>query len=340
MSPCQPRITTILPTYQRPQLLRRAIESVLSQTVADFILHIHDNASQDETSFVVEEYQNRDARIRYFRREVNVGLVENFALALDHVSTPFFSFLCDDDYLLPCFYETTLLGFERYPEAGFSAGRTMYDNVDGRLSSSQFRHPILEGFFASGEGLSPLIDSQSFPVLTGILFRTDRLNIIGGLYRPMGEAFDLEFTLRYAAATPIVINSTPCAVFTQWQGGASAKPAPVATTQFELLVDHVMQYFAGSAAHRDIGFKKLCSMRVGGYRHIWMHSLIANHTQNAMHARQKFLEYGGYIPRWKLFLLTQAETSVLTRKLFQVYFLLSKVTRRFLHYPRFGSSSR
>lgn len=50
-------ITTILPTYRRPQLLKRAIESVLKQTMQDFNLYIFDNASQDETPEIVSKYQ-------------------------------------------------------------------------------------------------------------------------------------------------------------------------------------------------------------------------------------------------------------------------------------------
>ena len=46
----QPLITTIIPTYQRPQLLRCAIQSVLDQTYANFQVCVYDNASGDETA--------------------------------------------------------------------------------------------------------------------------------------------------------------------------------------------------------------------------------------------------------------------------------------------------
>jgi len=40
---------------------------------------------------------------------------------MEHVDTPYFSFLSDDDILLPDFYQDALDGFTKHPEAIFSA---------------------------------------------------------------------------------------------------------------------------------------------------------------------------------------------------------------------------
>ncbi len=50
-----PQITTVIPTYRRPKLLRRAIESVLAQTYPHLKVTVFDNASGDETPEVVAE---------------------------------------------------------------------------------------------------------------------------------------------------------------------------------------------------------------------------------------------------------------------------------------------
>jgi len=55
----EPLITTVIPTYRRPAMLRRAIRSVLSQTFPDFRLCVYDNASGDETAVVVEEFRKK-----------------------------------------------------------------------------------------------------------------------------------------------------------------------------------------------------------------------------------------------------------------------------------------
>ncbi len=51
----EPRITTVIPTYRRPLLLRRAVLSVLKQSHPHFIVHILDNASGDDTEQVARE---------------------------------------------------------------------------------------------------------------------------------------------------------------------------------------------------------------------------------------------------------------------------------------------
>ena len=69
----KPLITTIIPTYQRPKLLRRAIKSVLNQTFPHFQVCVYDNASGDETEAIVQEFIAKDSRIQYFRQEKNWG---------------------------------------------------------------------------------------------------------------------------------------------------------------------------------------------------------------------------------------------------------------------------
>ena len=61
-----PMITTIIPTYRRPKLLRRAILSVLNQTYTNIQVCVFDNASGDETALVVAELARMDNRVKYF----------------------------------------------------------------------------------------------------------------------------------------------------------------------------------------------------------------------------------------------------------------------------------
>ena len=64
-----PKVSVIIPTYNRAHYLQRAIDSVLNQTFQDFEIIIVDDASTDETPKVVEVFH--DWRIRYFRHETN-----------------------------------------------------------------------------------------------------------------------------------------------------------------------------------------------------------------------------------------------------------------------------
>lgn len=64
-------ISVIMSTYQRPKLLKRAIQSVIDQTYTDWELIIVDDRSKDNTEEVVKSF--KDSRIIYIGRTKNFG---------------------------------------------------------------------------------------------------------------------------------------------------------------------------------------------------------------------------------------------------------------------------
>ncbi len=71
----EPLVTVILPTYRRnyDDFLKKAIESVLSQTYKNFEFFIVDDGSQDGSSDLIKKYVNDD-RLQYLRFDKNIGL--------------------------------------------------------------------------------------------------------------------------------------------------------------------------------------------------------------------------------------------------------------------------
>ncbi len=68
-----PRVSVIMPVYNREKYLGAAIESILAQTLADFELLVVDDGSTDASAEIMQEYAERDRRVRFFRHEVNQG---------------------------------------------------------------------------------------------------------------------------------------------------------------------------------------------------------------------------------------------------------------------------
>lgn len=219
-----PLITTIIPTFRRPGLLKRAIESVLCQTFRDFQVCIYDNASGDETASVVAEFARQDPRIKYHCHAQNIGAGANFNYGLARVDTPYFSFLSDDDILLPEFYETALAGFDSFPDAGFFAGSTIVMNDAGEILTVPLDLWPREGYFAPPDGLLQLINSK-LPVWTSILFRKAVTDQVGAVDHEVGAPGDFDYQLKVASRSPLVVSRRPCAIFVSHDDSFSAKPS-------------------------------------------------------------------------------------------------------------------
>lgn len=206
-----PTVTAVIPTRRRPELLRRAIESVLAQTWTDLRVFVSDNASGDATEDVVREIAARDARVTYQRHPVDIGAYPNFQSGLDAVRTEMFSFLSDDDLLFPDFYRRAVDHLLRDPDAGFYASQTvLYDVSRGthRLRPAKHWRP---GRHEAGESARLMLEHPF--VWTGCVFRTSVRDTLGALVPvPMG---DVLFTVKAAAAFPFVADLRLGALFSE-----------------------------------------------------------------------------------------------------------------------------
>lgn len=94
----KPTYSIIVPTYNRENLLKRAIDSILSQTFRDFELIIIDDGSTDNTKEVVETY--KDDRIIYIYKE-NGGINSARNRGLKVARGEYIAFCDSDDDWLP-----------------------------------------------------------------------------------------------------------------------------------------------------------------------------------------------------------------------------------------------
>lgn len=96
-----PKISLVVPTYNRPALLSRAISSVLRQSEADFEVVVVNDAGNKEAGDVVSGF--RDARVEYVERSVNGGLAAARNTGIKAAKGQYVTLLDDDDELLPEF---------------------------------------------------------------------------------------------------------------------------------------------------------------------------------------------------------------------------------------------
>ena len=90
-----PLVSVVLPTYNRAQLLPRAISSVLAQSHSKFELIIVDDGSVDNTADVVSEFS--DPRIVFRKLETNQGAPHARNVGIEISRGEFLAFLDSDD---------------------------------------------------------------------------------------------------------------------------------------------------------------------------------------------------------------------------------------------------
>jgi ADP-heptose:LPS heptosyltransferase len=104
-----PQISVIMSTYSRnrsegscPNLLMRALDSILAQTFEDFELVLIDDGSKDGSVQVCREYSARDHRIKFYRFDPNSGLpAKRYNDGILLSKAPYITFMFDDDKWYP-----------------------------------------------------------------------------------------------------------------------------------------------------------------------------------------------------------------------------------------------
>ena len=94
-----PRVSVIIPTYNRSELLVKAVASVLDQSFGDFELLVIDDCSPDDTREKIESVG--DSRVTYFRNPENKGVSGSRNFGIEKSQGEYRAVLDDDDEWLP-----------------------------------------------------------------------------------------------------------------------------------------------------------------------------------------------------------------------------------------------
>ena len=97
-------VSVMMLTYNRENMVRRAIRSIEQQTFRDFEFIIVDNGSTDQSGMIADAAAVHDPRIRVIHRQRgNIGAGRN--TALDAARGKYLTFIDDDDWAEPDFLD-------------------------------------------------------------------------------------------------------------------------------------------------------------------------------------------------------------------------------------------
>lgn len=131
-----PKVSIVIPTYNRVAYLRWAIESAIAQTFTDHEIIVVDNGSTDETYQLVHSLD--DPRIRYVYQE-NRGPAGARNTGVRHAKGEYIAFLDDDDYFLPEKLAWQVPALDQQPDnvAFIASGHLIVDASGHTLSEEE-----------------------------------------------------------------------------------------------------------------------------------------------------------------------------------------------------------
>ena len=127
-----PKVSIGMPVFNSEFKIKKALDSLLTQSFSNFEIIISDNCSKDNTMIICEDYKSKDYRIKYFRQSKNIGAFSNFEFVLNKAKSKYFMWASDDDFWLPKFIENCIKLLEKNKSGNMAMSNFI---VSSRFSS-------------------------------------------------------------------------------------------------------------------------------------------------------------------------------------------------------------
>jgi glycosyltransferase involved in cell wall biosynthesis len=217
-----PRVSVVIPTYNRAAKVRDTIESVLAQTVSDLEVVVVDDGSSDDTGKVLGD--TFGDRIRYYP-QVNQGVSVARNKGIAEARGEWIAFLDSDDIWEKDKIEWQLKSMERFgPQCGACyTDVRLLNNPETRtlfqMADEDCRHEEIMG--VNPDVLTRLVRPGGAGMLvciSSLLARADTVRKTGGFDLKLGFYADSEFMFRLALLTGFCYVNRPLVWFDRSPG--------------------------------------------------------------------------------------------------------------------------
>lgn len=227
-----PKVSIIIPTCNRPQLLPRAVESARAAGT-DVEIIVVDDASQDETAAVCA----RLSGIKYIRLERNQGVAGARNVGILASSAEFVAFLDDDDLRLSGSLDWQVAQLAAAPGAGFVCGAMLIADQNYRPTGEVSTPPEMDG-----DVFWQLLELD-FPVMPlSLIIRKHCFLSVGLLNRRIPGIDDWDILVRIAELFPVITGAEPVGIYRQ-PAPCSGQGSSVQSDQLARAANHQLQLF-------------------------------------------------------------------------------------------------
>lgn len=276
-----PRVSVVIPTYNRAQFIASAIESVLTQTFGDFELIVVDDGSTDRTSEIVTSIS--DPRVVFVRQE-NAGrsTARNRALAL--AKGAYIAFLDSDDLYLPGKLALQIQYMDQHPEAGMIYTSACCIDADGNDLPERYEASRSGRIYADIAFFRPVTIT-----LPTVVVRREILEQVGGFDEQMNRFEDTDMWRRVSKVTDIhAISVDTCKLRTHDDNGLRAQNPDQIVSSIEYYARKILREDADVSALR-------LRQGLGGLHYYYGRAFMTVAGWEA-HSRKLFARALGYWP--------------------------------------------
>jgi glycosyltransferase involved in cell wall biosynthesis len=212
-----PKVSVVIPTYNRASMVRNAVESALAQTATDVEVIVVDDGSSDDTRTILAEAFGKRARY-FFQTNQGVSAARNTGIA--EARGEWIAFLDSDDLWEKDKLEWQFKALERFGPrcAGCYTDTRLLNHPETRtlfqMSEESYRHEGTMG--VNTEVLRLLVrpgGAGMVVCISSILARTDMVRRTGGYALNLGFYADSDFMFRLAMLTGICYVNRPLVWF-------------------------------------------------------------------------------------------------------------------------------
>src|SRR3990172_5962332 len=132
-----PKVSIIMPLYNKSNFLRAALCSIFNQSFRDFELIVVDDHSTDNSVDIVKEFN--DSRVRCFSNSRNMGQADTQNNGLERAVGEYVTFAHGDDIWLEYFLSRHVALMDRHTEVNISHARAHEIDERGNITYSRNR---------------------------------------------------------------------------------------------------------------------------------------------------------------------------------------------------------
>jgi glycosyltransferase involved in cell wall biosynthesis len=206
-------VSVIIPAYNRADILKLVVESVLAQTCPVSEIIIVDDGSTDKTSEVVgraiEEKRSWRERVRYIYQE-NHGISGALNTGISQARGEWIGFTAQDDLWLPWKLDWQFRALEKYTDCGLCFTDAWFmNNPYMKMTLFEFAQKRFQGPAGKIEDPVKLVVGKH-PVWTQTMIaRTELVRAVGGLDTFLRYSEDHDFLFRMGLATKFCYVGMP-----------------------------------------------------------------------------------------------------------------------------------